>query len=93
MLDEDEIDFDQLEGVIEALGDRADVPKVAARDEHPIGHLPVELLEDLDRDRLLSLDPQAVHRVREIDRRILQTRLLDRCCANRGDWVPVPLPL
>ena len=43
------------------------VAEVAARDHDPVGHLPAELLRDLDRDRLLALEAQRVHRVREVD--------------------------
>jgi hypothetical protein len=51
----------------EPLRERRHVAEVAARDHHPVGHLPVELLDDLDPDRLLPLDAQAVHRVGEVD--------------------------
>ena len=43
------------------------LPRLPLGDDHHVRHLPVELLDDLDRDRLLSLEPQAVHRVGEVD--------------------------
>ena len=49
------------------LPERRHVAEVAARDHDPVRHLPVELLDDLHADRLLALDAQAVHRVREVD--------------------------
>ena len=43
------------------------IAEVAARNDHPIRHFPIELLDDLDPDGLLTFDPQAVHRVRQVD--------------------------
>lgn len=37
---------------LEALEEGVHVAEVAARDDHPVGHLPVELLQDLNRRRL-----------------------------------------
>ena len=51
---------------VEAGAERADVAEIAARDDHDVGHLPVELLDDLDGDRLLAFEPQAVHRVGQV---------------------------
>ena len=55
----------------EALAERARVAEVAARDDDPVRHLPVELLHELDGDGLLPLDAEAVHRVGEVDRPLL----------------------
>ena len=52
---------------LEAGVERRGVAEVAAREDDPVGRLPVELLDDLDRHRLLPLDPERVHRVREVD--------------------------
>ena len=52
---------------VEPGAKRADVAEIAARDDDDVGHRPVELLHDLDADGLLSLEAQAVHRVREVD--------------------------
>ncbi len=46
---------------------RRGVAEVAARQDDPVGHLPVELLDDLDADRLLAFEAQRVHRVGEVD--------------------------
>ena len=59
-------DEPELEHHLEARGDRADVPEVAAGQDHDVGHLPIELLNDLERQRLLAFEPEAVHRVGEI---------------------------
>ena len=45
------------------------------------GHFPVELLHDLDRQRLLAFEPQAVHRVGEVDALFLGQPLHDRHAA------------
>jgi hypothetical protein len=71
----------ELEHHVEAGAERADVAEVAARDDDPVGHLPVELLHDLDGDGLLPLDAQAVHRVREVDALFLGEPLDDRHAA------------
>src|SRR5262245_50523339 len=62
----------------EALAERADVAEVAARNHDPVRNLPIELLHELDGDRLLALDAQAVHRVGEIDRALLGDLLHER---------------
>ena len=46
-----------------------------------VGHFPVELLHDLDRQRLLSLEAQAVHRVRQVDALFRREALHDRHAA------------
>ena len=50
---------------------RRDVAQVAARDDHHVRRLPVELLHDLDAHRLLALHAQRVHRVGQVERRVL----------------------
>ena len=45
----------------------ADVAQVPARDEDPVGHVPVELLDDLDRHRLLPLQAERVHAVGQVN--------------------------
>ena len=52
---------------LEARVQRGRVAEVAAGQDDPVGHLPVELLHDLDGDRLLAFDAQRVHRVGEVD--------------------------
>ena len=53
LLDEAEVAHHQ-----QALAERADVAEVAAGDDDPVRHLPVELLHDLDADGLLPFDAQ-----------------------------------
>mmetsp|Transcript_16115 Transcript_16115/g.40127 ORF Transcript_16115/g.40127 Transcript_16115/m.40127 type:complete len:304 (-) Transcript_16115:793-1704(-) len=65
---------------LEALVEGVDVAQVAARDDDPVGHLPVKLLQDLDRRRLLALQAQTVHRVGQVDGR-LGRHLLDQAHA------------
>mmetsp|Transcript_26496 Transcript_26496/g.44362 ORF Transcript_26496/g.44362 Transcript_26496/m.44362 type:complete len:543 (+) Transcript_26496:450-2078(+) len=52
---------------LEALEEGVHVAEVSARDDHPVGHLPVELLQDLNRRRLLALQTERVERVGEVD--------------------------
>jgi len=54
----------------EPLVKGVDVAQVAARDDDPVGHLPVELLHDLHGGRLLPLKPERVHRVGQVDGRL-----------------------
>ncbi len=61
--------------------DGADVAQVPAREDDDVGHFPVELLDDLERQRLLALEPQAVHRVGEVDRAFGGEALHDRHAA------------
>ena len=63
---------------VEARAERADVSEVPAGNDDDVGHRPVELLHDLDADGLLSLEPQAVHRVGEVH------ALFDRQAAARS---------
>ena len=65
----------------EPLPERVHVAEVAAGDHHPVRHLPVELLDDLDGDRLLALDAQAVHRVGQVDAPLLGDLLHHRHAA------------
>jgi hypothetical protein len=60
-------DQPHVEQHVETFAQCGHVAQIAAGNDHPLGDLPVELLHDLERDGLLSLDAQAVHRVREID--------------------------
>jgi hypothetical protein len=76
LLDEAELAHEE-----EAPAEGADVAEVAAGDDHPVGHLPVELLHQLDGDGLLALDAQAVHRVGEIDGALLGDLLHQRHAA------------
>ena len=46
-----------------------------------VGNLPVELLDDLERQRLLAFEPEAVHRVGEIDAALCGQPLDDRHAA------------
>ena len=57
------------------------IAEVAAGDHDPVRHFPVELLHDLDGHRLLALDAQAVHRVRQVDPLLLRDLLDDRHAA------------
>ena len=61
------LDQAEIEEQVEALRERGDVSEVAPRNHDPPGHLPVELLDDLDAHRLLTFDTQAVHRIGEVD--------------------------
>ena len=51
----------------QARAQGADVAQVAAGDDDPVGRVPVELLHDLDRHRLLPLEAQRVHAVGQVD--------------------------
>ena len=51
----------------EALAEGADIAEVAAGDDDPIGDFPPELLYQLDGHGLLAFDPQAVHRIGQIN--------------------------
>ena len=55
----------------QALAERGHVAEVAAGNDHHVGHLPVELLDDFDAHRFLALDPQRIHRVRQVKRFVL----------------------
>ena len=52
---------------VEAGAERADVAEVAARNDDDVRHRPVELLDDFNAHRFLAFEPQAVHRVRQVD--------------------------
>ena len=56
----------QLAQHVQPGAERADVAEVAARDDDPVGHLPVELLHDLDAHGLLTFDAQRVHAVGQV---------------------------
>lgn len=60
----------QVVAHLEALVEGVDVAQVAPGDDHPVGHLPVELLADLDGSCLLALQAQAVHAVGQVHRRL-----------------------
>ena len=60
-------DQSQLAHHHEALPQGADVAEIAARDDYPIRHLPVELLHQLDADGLLPLDAQGIHRIGKVN--------------------------
>ena len=66
-----------VEHEVEPRAQRADVAEVPARDDDDVGNLPVPLLHDLDRDRLLALEAQAVHRVRQVDALLVRQPLHD----------------
>ena len=51
----------EVPGHLEALVEGVDVAEVAAGYNNPIRNLPVKLLQDLDRRRLLALEPEGVH--------------------------------
>jgi hypothetical protein len=57
------------------------VAEVAARNDDPVRHFPVELLHDLYGHGLLSFDAQRVHRVGEIDEAFHGEALNDRHAA------------
>ena len=54
-----------------ALADGADVAEISARQDHPVRHFPVELLDDLDGNGFLPFDAQTVHRVGQINMLVL----------------------
>mmetsp|Transcript_11033 Transcript_11033/g.27888 ORF Transcript_11033/g.27888 Transcript_11033/m.27888 type:complete len:304 (-) Transcript_11033:479-1390(-) len=54
----------------EALVERVAVSEVSSRDDEPVRDLPVELLGNLYRGGLLPFDPEAVHGVRQVYRRL-----------------------
>ena len=60
-------DESELQHHVEAGGDGADVAEIAAGEDDDIRDLPVELLHDLERQRLLTFEAEAVHRVGEVD--------------------------
>ena len=53
------VDEAHLLAHLEALVEGIDVAQVAPRDDDPVGHLPVELLADLNGSGLLALQSQA----------------------------------
>lgn len=53
------VDEAHLLAHLEALVEGIDVAQVASRDDDPVGHLPVELLADLNGSGLLALQSQA----------------------------------
>ena len=55
----------------QAAAQGGDIPQVAAGDDDHVRDLPVELLDDLDADGLLSLDAQRVHGIGQVDRLVL----------------------
>mmetsp|Transcript_15533 Transcript_15533/g.43465 ORF Transcript_15533/g.43465 Transcript_15533/m.43465 type:complete len:247 (+) Transcript_15533:180-920(+) len=63
----DTVNKAEVLGHLEALVEGVDVAEVAARDDDPLGHLPVKLLQDLDGRSLLALQPQTVHRIGQVD--------------------------
>lgn len=73
----DAVDQPEVLAHLEPLVEGVDVPEVAARDDDPVGHLPVKLLQDLDRGGLLALQAKRVHAVCQVDRR-LGGHLLDQ---------------
>ena len=57
------------------------LPRLPPGEDDDVGHLPVELLDDLERQRLLAFEPQAVHRVGEVDAFLRREPLHDRHAA------------
>ena len=55
------VDQAQVAQQFEPLVERADVAQIAHGDDDPVGHFPIELAQDLNRDSLLPLNAQAVH--------------------------------
>ena len=49
------------------LPERGGVAEVAGRQHDPVGRLPAELLQQLEHDRLLPLEPERVDRVEQVD--------------------------
>ena len=64
-----------------ALAQGTDVAQIAAGNDHPVGDLPIELLDQLDGHSLLALEPQTVHRVGEVDGALLGNLLHQRHAA------------
>ena len=55
----------------QSLAQRRDVAEIATGDDDHVRRLPIELLDDLDADGLLALDPKRIHRVGQVERRVL----------------------
>mmetsp|Transcript_3658 Transcript_3658/g.10407 ORF Transcript_3658/g.10407 Transcript_3658/m.10407 type:complete len:553 (+) Transcript_3658:107-1765(+) len=60
----------EIHAHLEALVKGVHVPEVPSGDDQPVRDLPVELLHDLDRGRLLALDSEGVHGVRQVNGRL-----------------------
>ena len=55
----------------------ADISQIADRYDDPIRNLPIELATDFNANRFLAFDPQAVHRICEVDGIVLGNFLND----------------
>lgn len=61
------VDDAEIIQLLHPLREGGVVAEVAARNHEPVRHLPVELLEHFESDRLLPLDPERIDRVEQID--------------------------
>ncbi len=57
---------------MESLIERANVAKIAHRDDDPVGNFPVKLPDDFNADRFLTLNAQTIHRVSKVNRIVLR---------------------
>ena len=60
-------DEPELKHQVEPGPERTDVSEITARNDDDVGDFPVELLNNLNRDRLLPFEPETVHGVGEVD--------------------------
>src|SRR3989442_1215034 len=65
-------------GLAQRLPESRRVPEVARGNDDPIRRLPAELLQQLEHDRLLALQPERGDRVEEVDTQALARRQRER---------------